>query len=80
MTNPLQHQASLNQLVTFFESIEAGNTARLSQVYTDDVFFKDPFNEVRGIAAVVERCAAFTERGIARARPLPCSPPLEPRH
>ena len=52
MTNPLQHQASLNQLVTFFESIEAGNTARLSQVYTDDVFFKDPFNEVRGIAAV----------------------------
>ena len=52
MTTPLQHQASLNQLVTFFESIEAGNTARLSQVYTDDVFFKDPFNEVRGIAAV----------------------------
>ncbi|MEY3264694.1 MAG: hypothetical protein RL717_2171 [Pseudomonadota bacterium] len=52
MTNPLQHQASLNQLVTFFESIEAGNTARLSQVYTDDVFFKDPFNEVRGTAAV----------------------------
>ena len=52
MTNPLQHQASLTQLVTFFESIEAGNTARLSQVYTDDVFFKDPFNEVRGIAAV----------------------------
>ena len=52
MTNPLQHQASLNQLVTFFESIEAGNTARLPQVYTDDVFFKDPFNEVRGIAAV----------------------------
>ncbi len=52
MTNPLQHQASLNRLVTFFESIEAGNTARLSQVYTDDVFFKDPFNEVRGIAAV----------------------------
>jgi ketosteroid isomerase-like protein len=52
MTNPLQHQASLNQLVTFFESIEAGNTARLSKVYTDDVFFKDPFNEVRGIAAV----------------------------
>lgn len=52
MTNPLQHQASLNQLVAFFESIEAGNTARLTQVYTDDVFFKDPFNEVHGIAAV----------------------------
>jgi steroid delta-isomerase len=44
--------ASLQQLIRFFETIDPDNIGQLAQVYTEDVFFKDPFNEVRGLAEV----------------------------
>jgi ketosteroid isomerase-like protein len=42
----------LEQLIRFFEQIDPSNVRQLSQVYTPDAFFKDPFNEVSGIDAI----------------------------
>ena len=42
-----------DKLIHFFESISQENTVDLKQIYTDDVFFKDPFNEVNGIQHVI---------------------------
>ena len=42
----------LEQLIRFFEQIDPSNVSQLSQVYTQDAFFKDPFNEVSGIDAI----------------------------
>lgn len=47
----MSQQAGLDNVVKFFETISPASVAQLSEIYTDDVFFKDPFNEVRGIAA-----------------------------
>lgn len=44
---------NLDKLIHFFESISQENTVDLKQIYTDDVFFKDPFNEVNGIQQVI---------------------------
>lgn len=46
------HDASLARLVAFFETIAPDTVNQLASVYTDDVYFKDPFNEVRGLPAV----------------------------
>jgi len=48
----MKHQADLHNVVKFFETISPTSVAQLSSIYTEEVFFKDPFNEVRGIAAV----------------------------
>ena len=50
----MTHQASMQNVVQFFETISPTSVAQLQSIYTEDVFFKDPFNEVRGIAAVTE--------------------------
>ena len=44
---------NLDKLIDFFESISQENTVDLKQIYTEDVFFKDPFNEVNGIQHVI---------------------------
>ena len=36
----------------FFESISPASLARIDEVYAADAYFKDPFNEVRGVEAV----------------------------
>ncbi len=40
------------RIVTLFETLVPADTARLHEVYAADVRFKDPFNDVQGIAAV----------------------------
>ena len=40
------------RIVTLFETLMPADTARLHEVYAADVRFKDPFNDVQGIAAV----------------------------
>jgi steroid Delta-isomerase len=40
------------RIVTLFETLMPADTARLHEVYAVDVRFKDPFNDVQGIAAV----------------------------
>lgn len=49
----MNHEESLQGLIRFFETIETGSLSQLAQVYSQDVFFKDPFNEVRGLPEVV---------------------------
>ncbi len=38
----------------FFETIGPDTVARLHALYAPDASFKDPFNEVRGVAAIVD--------------------------
>ncbi len=49
----MNHEESLQGLIRFFETIETGSVGQLAEVYSEDVFFKDPFNEVRGLPEVV---------------------------
>ena len=48
----MNHQEHMRELVVFFETLTAGNTDRVAQIYAADAFFKDPFNEVRGLPAI----------------------------
>jgi len=43
---------NLEQLVSFYEHLTLADMARLSEFYTPDAWFKDPFNEVVGVAAI----------------------------
>lgn len=36
----------------FFETITPASVSRLGEIYTSDVYFKDPFNEVSGLEPV----------------------------
>lgn len=48
----MTHEADLQKLIDFFESISPDSARTLSRIYTEDVWFKDPFNEVTGLDAV----------------------------
>ena len=48
----VDHQASLDKLINFFGSITLAACQDLSDVYTEDAYFKDPFNELRGLPAI----------------------------
>jgi steroid delta-isomerase len=43
---------SVDALVQFFETLSQGTVARIPDFYAEDARFKDPFNDVRGIAAI----------------------------
>ena len=43
---------ALARVVAFYESISASDVAGLGELYAADAFFKDPFNEVRGVPAI----------------------------
>jgi len=38
--------------IDFFERLTPADLPRLGEIYSDDARFKDPFNEVRGVAAI----------------------------
>lgn len=40
------------RVVEFFETLSPASLDRLDAIYTPKIWFKDPFNEVRGLAAV----------------------------
>ena len=42
----------IDRIVTRFESLAPADLPRLAELYTPDAFFKDPFNEVHGIAPI----------------------------
>ena len=44
--------AQVERIVAFFESLQPSSVAHMDDYYTTDAYFKDPFNEVRGLAAV----------------------------
>ncbi|HEY1104289.1 MAG TPA: nuclear transport factor 2 family protein [Burkholderiaceae bacterium] len=49
--NPM-HQAAVDAIVQFFETLSPGSVRDFGRFYTDDATFKDPFNEVRGLAEI----------------------------
>jgi ketosteroid isomerase-like protein len=46
------HDIRLNRVVDFYERLTRADLERLGNVYTADAHFKDPFNEVQGVAAI----------------------------
>ena len=38
--------------VQFFERLSPSDLTRMDQIYSDDAYFKDPFNDVKGVAAI----------------------------
>ena len=43
---------NLDALVAFYENLGAADVERFGAFYAEDAYFKDPFNEVRGLAAI----------------------------
>src|SRR5574343_1055201 len=43
---------NLDQLICFYNEFAPDSVARFPEFYSADAYFKDPFNEVRGIAAI----------------------------
>jgi ketosteroid isomerase-like protein len=46
------HTGAVDRVVSFYETLQPGDLPRLAELYADDALFKDPFNEVRGVAAI----------------------------
>lgn len=46
------HDPRVARVVEFFELLTPADVARIGELYRDDARFKDPFNEVQGIAAI----------------------------
>ena len=44
--------AALARLRQYFESISPDSVRKLGTIYAEDAYFKDPFNEVRGVPAI----------------------------
>jgi steroid delta-isomerase len=49
----MNHRPELDQLIRCFETLSQDNVDALVNLYSADAYFKDPFNEVRGDAAIV---------------------------
>lgn len=45
-------EAAAERVVHFFENLQPSDLTRLDTIYTADACFKDPFNDVQGIAAI----------------------------
>ena len=45
-------QARVTRLVAFFESLSPASLNQLSEFYAPQAYFKDPFNEVRGVVEI----------------------------
>lgn len=43
---------SLDKLIDFYHGLTVEQVQRFADFYTEDAYFKDPFNEVRGVAAI----------------------------
>ncbi len=50
-TSPAQ-RAAADQVVVFFETLSPQSVELLATLYTPDAYFKDPFNEVQGLAQI----------------------------
>lgn len=55
---------NLDPLIRYFEELTPASLARLPAFYTETAFFKDPFNEVRGVDAIRRIFAHMFERTV----------------
>lgn len=44
--------ASYNKIIEWYESLTKESLNQITQIYTDDAFFKDPFNEFTGVSKI----------------------------
>lgn len=58
---------TLDALIEFFHGLSPESVARFPEFYSADAYFKDPFNEVRGVAAV-QRVFAHMFEQVAEPR------------
>jgi hypothetical protein len=49
----MNYETELERLVQFYENLSEASLAQLPALYARDAQFKDPFNDVRGIDAIV---------------------------
>jgi ketosteroid isomerase-like protein len=49
----MTHQNDLELFIQRFETLTRDTVSTLSELYTADALFKDPFNEVRGHSAII---------------------------
>jgi len=42
----------LEPLIDFYQGLTPASVDRFAEFYSDDAYFKDPFNEVQGLAAI----------------------------
>ncbi len=52
----------IDDLVAWFETLSAQSVRRIGDYYSADAYFKDPFNEVRGIESVQQVYAHMFEQ------------------
>ncbi len=45
----MTNKAAVDNTVTYFETLTEASVSKLPNYYVEDAYFKDPFNEVRGI-------------------------------
>lgn len=57
-----QPATPLDGLVAWFEALDPESLGRLGEFYAGDAWFKDPFNEVRGTAAIAHVFARMFEQ------------------
>ncbi|MGB4064524.1 MAG: nuclear transport factor 2 family protein [Azonexus sp.] len=43
---------TLDELIVFYNEFAPASVARFPEFYSDNAYFKDPFNEVRGLQAI----------------------------
>jgi len=58
---------NLDALIRFYHDLSIESVARFPDFYADDAWFKDPFNEVRGVAAI-QRIFTHMFRQVAEPR------------
>ena len=52
MTTNIPQPNTLTPIIDWFETLTPERLAEANRIYTEDAWFKDPFNEVRGIGAI----------------------------
>ena len=53
---------ALARIVAFFEHITPSDIARIGEIYAADAYFRDPFDEVRGVDAIARVYAHMFEQ------------------
>lgn len=59
-------EQTVDRLVQYFETLNPARVARMGELYAPEVWFKDPFNEVQGLAQVQQ---VFSHMYVALDRP-----------
>lgn len=55
---------NVDALIRYYQELTPESLARFPEFYTEDAWFKDPFNDVRGVAAIQRIFAHMFERTV----------------